>query len=275
MERIESTNNRRLKEWRKLTLRKYRRERGGFLIEGVHLVEEAINAGAPIEEWMMTQSCQASEEGHLLLSRLSESYPEASSFLLADHLSDQLSTTPAPQGVFALITLPTSAQMLERFKHFLEDGDEQRSHTPHLLLLDRVQDPGNLGTLIRTADAAGFAAVVIGEGSVDLYNDKVIRATQGSLFHLPLFPLALEEVLPLLKGKEYQLWATDLKEAQFHHQMAVPERVALILGNEGAGVDERWIEAADCAVKIPIFGAAESLNVAVAGAVLLYYLALN
>src|SRR5699024_10612671 len=140
------------------------------------------------------------------------------------------------------------------------------------LLLDAIQDPGNLGAIIRTADAVGFGAVILGEETVDVFNDKVIRATQGSLFHIPVISAKLEDMIEELKEVGFTIWASTLEKATYYDELDVPKKVALILGNEGAGIRQVLLEQADTCVKIPIYGKAESLNVGIAASILMYYI---
>ena len=138
------------------------------------------------------------------------------------------------------------------------------------MLIDAVQDPGNVGTMIRTADAAGFDAVILGEGTVDLYNDKVIRATQGSIFHLPIIQADLLLKMDELQKQGVVICASTLEKAVPIESVERTEKMALIVGNEGQGVNPVLIEKADQLVHIPIYGKAESLNVSVAAGIMLY-----
>ena len=127
--------------------------------------------------------------------------------------------------------------------------------------------------MIRTADAAGFDAVLVGKGSVDLFNDKVLRATQGSIFHdMKVVDGTLEEEMPRLKSNGFSIWGTALEGAEIYKELKVPERVALLVGNEGNGVREALLAEATEKVSIPMYGKAESLNVAVAAGILMYAL---
>ena len=138
-------------------------------------------------------------------------------------------------------------------------------------MLDAVQDPGNLGTIVRTADAAGFDAVVLGTGTVDLYNDKVLRSMQGSHFHIPVFQADLKDYLPTLKDKGVQVAVTALhRDSKDYTILQGATDVAIVVGNEGQGVSDDVIDLADVVVTIPMFGKAESLNVAIASALLMY-----
>lgn len=142
----------------------------------------------------------------------------------------------------------------------------------HLLLIDQVQDPGNLGTMIRTADAAGFSQVVLGKGTVDLYNDKVVRASQGSIFHIPIIQADLLELIPALQSQTYTVLASALENAVAYDTVEQLEKIALVMGNEGSGIAPEILQLADKCIKIPIYGQAESLNVSIAAGILMYQL---
>src|SRR5690625_3548057 len=212
---ITSIHNQRIKQWHKLKQRKHREREQKFLIEGHHLVEEAYQNNWPIETIIVTENVDISKHlSSLEIVTVSES--------VLHHLSQ----TQTPQGIIAVV----------KKKHipFTASG--------HVLLLDAIQDPGNLGTMIRTADAAGFSAVFLGRGTVDLYNDKVIRATQGSMFHLPIIQELLEHVIEDLKNKSYTIVATDLSSKTIDYTSVKNiTKGALILGNEGAGISETFL----------------------------------
>lgn len=241
---ITSTKNEKVKAWKKLHRRKERIKTETFLVEGFHLLEEAYKSGWRINEIIAVENIE-----------LPEWTDKFSVIAVSEAVMKEISQTMTPQGVAATIQMKKMSQ---------PKGE-------HVLLIDRVQDPGNLGTIIRTADAAGFDAVVLGEGTVDLYNDKVVRATQGSLFHLPVLQANLAEMIPKLKEEGFTVWATALKGAEQYNKVAVPDKLAMILGNEGSGVDEQLLELADQKVNIPIYGKAESLNVGIAAGILMYY----
>ena len=156
---ITSTQNSQVKDWRKLHTKKYRVKTNSFLIEGYHLIEEALKSGWVIEMIIV-------QDGIELPDWLAQQRYQ----LVDQHVFSAISQTEAPQGIAAVVKIKDASA---------PSGD-------YLLLLDQVQDPGNLGTMIRTADAAGFSQVVLGKGTVDVYNDKVIRASQGSIFHIPI-----------------------------------------------------------------------------------------
>lgn len=242
---ITSVKNEKVKSWRKLHKRKGRMEQQAFLIEGIHLIEEAWKSKQQIIEIIVEESFP--------LPSWSEEYPLE---IVTEQVFRQMTQTTTPQGIAAVVA------MAENNK---PEGDQ-------LLLLDAVQDPGNLGTIIRTADAAGMDGVILGKGTVDIYNDKVVRATQGSIFHIPVYEADLLVEIEKLKQAEFEIWATALENSERYNQLPVPEKIAIIMGNEGAGVDPTLLQAADQRVNIPIYGRAESLNVAIAAAILMYHI---
>jgi RNA methyltransferase, TrmH family len=241
---ITSTQNAQVKQWQKLKRKKERTKTNTFLVEGFHLVEEAITAGWTIEKLILREETELPEwASHLEAETVSE------------HVFKSITETETPQGIAAVVQMQ----------------DKKLKRHNRILLLDAVQDPGNLGTIIRTADAAGYDAIYVGEGSADRYNDKVIRATQGSIFHLPVLTADLELLVPELQDIGYTVWAAALEGAVDYRAVSAPEKTALLVGNEGAGIDKRLIAQSDMAVKIPIFGKAESLNVSIATGILLYH----
>ncbi|GGC93375.1 putative tRNA/rRNA methyltransferase YsgA [Thalassobacillus devorans] len=242
---LTSLQNTRVKQWIKLKKRRDREKSQTFLVEGFHLVEEAVKSDWAIQEVIVQENMEAPIwMAHERITQVSKEVFAA----LAD--------TETPQGIAAVVEMKQFSPASFR----------------HVLLIDAVQDPGNLGTLIRTADAAGFNGVIIGKGSVDPYNDKVIRATQGSLFHMPLFSGDLKEWVAQLQQQGMTVWASALENAQPFQKITIADKAALIVGNEGAGIQEDLLELADEKVYIPIYGHAESLNVAVAAGILMYHM---
>ncbi|MGM8366765.1 TrmH family RNA methyltransferase [Virgibacillus sp. W0181] len=242
---ITSLQNSNVKQWRKLQVKKERMRTQSFLIEGFHLLEEAWKSTWNIKQIVICEGVSCPDWCH--------EYPL---FTCTKGVFEYITVTETPQGIAAVVEM--------KQEKYANDG--------FVILLDRVQDPGNVGTIIRTADAAGYSAVIAGEGTVDIFNDKVVRATQGSLFHLPVVQANLQEELNRLKNKGYTIWATALSGASDFTQVAKQDKIALIVGNEGAGIQQKVLELADANVKIPIYGQAESLNVSVAAGILMYYL---
>ena len=245
---ITSVKNQTIKNWAKLKQKKYRREQSSFIVEGEHLVEEAINSDWQVETIVVSEGYESTFD----LQNQEVRY-------VSNHVFESLAETKTPQGILAIV----------KMKLFTDYA------TNRVLLLDAVQDPGNLGTIIRTADAAGFDAIILGEGTVDLYNDKVIRASQGSIFHLPIIEADLSRKIDQLKESNVTICTSTLEEAVPVQTVDWPEKVALIVGNEGAGVNHLLIEKSDLLVRIPIYGQAESLNVSIAAGIMMYQMQLK
>ncbi|KZE96392.1 RNA methyltransferase [Geobacillus stearothermophilus] len=246
MKRIESPKNARVKQWKKLLTKKGRDETGLFLLEGFHLVEEAVKSRAPLVELMV-------DERTAIPPGWDVSVPVV---IVTEAVMKAISSTETPQGIAAVCRqLPAEFEGVKT-----------------ALLIDAVQDPGNLGTMIRTADAAGIDAVILGEGCADVYNPKVVRATQGSLFHLPVVKGDLAQWIARFKEQGIPVYGTALENAVDYRTVPPSSSFALLVGNEGSGVRREWLEMTTETIYIPIYGQAESLNVAVAAGILLYSL---
>lgn len=140
-----------------------------------------------------------------------------------------------------------------------------------IVALDGIRDPGNVGTLIRTADALGIDAVILSGETMELYNPKVVRSSMGSVFHLPVFDeVDLEKAIPQLKKRKFKILGTDVKEGTSVEKLNSSGRICLLIGGEAEGLDRRLLKLCDRTIHIPTSGPAESLNVAVAGGILLY-----
>lgn len=248
MNRIESVKNPKVKQWKKLHTKKERETTKTFLIEGFHLVEEALKKEGLIKEIIV------SEEISLPNSLNVDNIPLT--FVTKDVMK-AISDTETPQGMIAIC--------VEQNHSFNESWNK-------VLFVDQVQDPGNLGTIIRTADAAGIDGIVLGEGTVDLYNSKVIRSSQGSLFHIPISKGNLLELIAGYKEKNTPIYGTSLQNGQPYKNIEPTDSFVLIIGNEGSGVAESLLEQTDQNLYIPIYGSAESLNVGIATGILLYHL---
>lgn len=264
---ITSATNPRIKAIKKLAQKRERDREGLFVIEGFHLVEEAIKHQGKIDTILYTASADEAQLNCIEQALIHHyQHPHIASIemiLVTDSILTTLSNTPAPQGIIAILKQPKIA-----IESLL--GNHPERALPHLLLLDNVQDPGNVGTMIRTAEAAGFKGIILGEGCADLYNDKTIRATQGALFQLPIIKAELESLLFILHEAGYESWVTTLEQATFYSELAKPQKCALIMGNEGQGVDPKLQKIATTKVKIPMLGQAESLNVGIAAGILIY-----
>jgi TrmH family RNA methyltransferase len=229
---------------------------GRFLIDGVRLVEAALAAGAPVEQLLVTSAAAAPRLAALSEMARSRGVPLVE---VAPHVLEAVSEVESPQGVVAVV----------RHRAGTLEGPLGRGDLL-LLVVDRVQDPGNLGTMIRTADAAGATAVALTPGTVDPTNPKAARATMGSLFHLPVAEMEPEGLRGALRAQGVRLLAADTAGTVSVREADYTRPVALAVGNEAEGLAPAWLEAADQVVRIPLLGRADSLNVAVAAAILLY-----
>lgn len=250
----------------KLRTKKGREERGMYLIEGFHLLEEAIKCNVEIGQVAVRASLleYADAEGLPLgLTQLLEAQ-KIPAVAVSDALFDKISDTETPQGVLCAVKKndwPSSFI-------FRRGTEPPGSNT---LVLDRIQDPGNLGTLFRTADAAGYGSVLILKGTADIYSPKVVRAAAGSLFRLPVyFADTPVDAIALLKQAHKKILVTDPHGGMDYFEAPMRENIALVIGNEAGGVCDTLMHAADVRVLIPMSGSIESLNAAVAAAVLMY-----
>ena len=246
MKYIESIQNARVKQWKKLLTKKERDKSGLFLVEGFHLVEEALKHGL-VDELILKEGTDLP---------LSWEIGAIDLYTVHKDIFKAIADTDTPQGIAAVCKKPTFT--------------EERAEISTALLIDRVQDPGNIGTMIRTADAAGFDAVILGDGCADAYSPKVVRSTQGSLFHIPVMKGSLETWMANLQQSGVKVYGTALQGAKPYKEIAPSERFAILVGNEGSGVSKELLAKTDQNVYIPIHGKSESLNVAVAAGILMY-----
>lgn len=275
---LTSLANPRVKGWAKLSERKYRQQSGRFKLEGVHLVVEALEAGWPLEAVVFDESYGLPEELLPYAERASAgdrrgADPEwipASPDIIA-----KCSETETPQPVFA-VALKKGVDPAALFADAQGEGPSAAGAAPSrargpVVVLDGVQDPGNVGTIVRCAAASGASAVVLGKGTADLYNAKTLRATMGSLFRVPTIEADLTELLPEAKARGAVLYGTSLQaEFSCYDLDLTGSGVWLLFGNEGAGLSPAVQAMIDRPVIIPMTGYAESLNVAMAATVLLF-----
>ena len=245
---------------RDLRRRKARDRQNLFVAEGVRTVEELLDSPLGVRGLLAAPSLDASQRGAALLDRAADRGIPILEVSEADFAS--AADTESPQGVLAIGETPAHA--LES----LAAGNGTR-----IVVLDALQDPGNVGTILRTAAAFGVAGVVALPGTVDLWNAKVVRSAMGALFRLPTVHATTEALGDFLAGHRILLWAADAQGEPLGGAVAAPPRLAVALGNEGAGLSPGLRARADRLVAIPIAPGVESLNVAVAAGILLYALA--
>lgn len=182
--------------------------------------------------------------------------------VVADNVFKTISDTQTPQGILALVKMP---------EYSLEDLLGEGRKQPHLLILESIQDPGNLGTMIRTGEGAGVTGILMNKTTVDVFHPKTIRATMGSLFRVPFYVTdSLKETLEELKKKGISLYAAHLKGEQSYDRPDYRNPCGFLIGNEGNGLTEETAESADAYIRIPMEGKVESLNAAIAATLLMY-----
>ena len=243
---------------RDLRRRRARERHDLFVAEGVRTVEELLGAGLAVRGVLAAPALRDAERGLALLDLARARGVAVHEVDAADFAS--AASTEAPQGVLAVAEVPRRA---------LADLDVAPGRP--LLVLDAVQDPGNVGTMVRTAAAFGAAGVVALPGTVDLWNPKVVRSAMGALFRLPALPAPADALASFLRERDVPLWGADMHGEPLGRVVA-PSRVAVAVGNEGAGLTDEVRLMADRLVSIPIAADVESLNVAVAAGILLHQL---
>lgn len=249
-----------------------RNKEGIFLAEGIKMFEEA-----PLERLKEVYCAEKlwrrmKEEGeHGALWRKLQSCRDRGIFVeqVSDEVFRRVSDTQTPQGIMFVMK-----QFSHSLEEMLQNGMERRERQgrqPLFLLLEDIQDPGNLGTMLRTAEGAGATGVIMSKGTADIYNPKVIRSTMGSLYRLPFcYEEDLGKAVKELQQKGISVYAAHLQGERFYDEISYEGGSAFLIGNEGKGLKKETAELADSYLKIPMEGSLESLNAAVAAALLMY-----
>jgi RNA methyltransferase, TrmH family len=259
LRRIEGRHNSLVKEVRQAFAHAERTETGECAIEGARIVEEAIRSGLRFKSVLFKESAQ-----NLAERLLPQIGAHVETLLLPDKIFDAAVPSETPQGVAALV----------RLREFVLDDLVERLQVGPVMIVIGLQDPGNLGTLLRSAEAFGSAGVVLGEGTVSPFNSKVIRASAGSIFRLP-FVVAkaaggTEQVSSRLRQQNVRLIATSSHKGTPIHHARLTEASAVFIGSEGSGLPRTILAQVDELVAIPHTPQVESLNAGVAGSILLY-----
>ena len=262
LRRIEGRHNPLLKELRQAFAKPGRAEDGLCAIEGVRIVEEAIRSGLRFQAVFFKESAQNVAERFL-----PQIGAHVETLLVPDRLFDSAVPSEAPQGVAALV----------RLKQFSLNDVQERLQVGPVLIVIGLQDPGNLGTILRSAEAFGSAGVVLGEGTVNAFNSKVIRASAGSVFRLPVLHSedTIEAVTEKLRAHGVRLVATSSHKGTPVDQAKLTGPVAVFIGSEGSGLPRSVMSHMDELVAIPHSEHVESLNAGVAASIILYEVALQ
>jgi RNA methyltransferase, TrmH family len=245
-----SKDNKHIKNALKLKQKKYREEEGKFIAEGIRFVEEAINEG--LCSYVLYSDKVYTSKGYERVLGL-----DIEKYEVSNDIIKELCDTENPQGIAAVVNKP---------KWNIDEIKED-----FIVVTDGIQDPGNLGTIIRTSDAAGAGAISIIKGTVDVYNSKTLRSTMGSIFHVPiLFYDNFEELAEDLKVRGYSIYSTSLGTDKYIYNCNFKDKTAIVIGNEANGVPEEHLNLSTHLVKIPMPGKSESLNAASAAAIIIY-----
>ena len=259
LRRIEGRHNPLLKQLRQAFSRAERTEDGHCAIEGLRIVEEAIRSGLRFQSIFFRESAQ-----NLAERLLPQIGAQVETLLLPDKLFDGTVPSETPQGVAALV----------RWKTFSLDDVLERLQVGPIIVVAGLQDPGNLGTILRSAEAFGSAGVLLGEGTVSPFNSKVIRASAGSLFRIPLVSSKafgdLAAILPKFRTHTVRLIATSSHKGTPLDQANLTQPCAIFIGSEGSGLPKTLMAQVDELIAIPHTAQVESLNAGVAGSIVLY-----
>ncbi len=250
---IESRENKIFKELKKLKNKKYRYEKKSYLIEGLRFVEDAVKSKVPIESIIFTEDFtkRHGKEASELLA-----FNNLPQIIMKDSLFRELSDTENPQGVLAQVSLSFAKPQV---------------NAGIFVLVDKIQDPGNLGTIIRTADAVGASAVICTKGTVDFLNEKVLRSTMGSIFRVPV--ILEDENYTYIRGlssQGYNIIGTSLGADRSIYDFDLSSKVVFCIGNEASGLSEEVLSLCHNTAIIPMVGPLESLNASVAASVVLF-----
>ena len=254
---ITAKDNDKVKYTKSLLKSKNRNKESKFIIEGYRILTLAIECNAKIDYVFINEEFEKKTEHVEFLEILKSK--NINTYKTTNKIFNGLVDTESTQGILAVVKF-NQRTIQENLK------DEHR----FVVILDRIQDPGNMGTIIRTADAAGVDAIIALKGCVDIYNPKVIRSTMGSIFDMNIIHATQEESVRLLKLKNFDIVSSYLDTDNYYDKVKYNYKTALVIGNEANGINDELVSKSDVLVKIPIYGKAESLNAAISSAILMY-----
>lgn len=254
---ITSVKNPLIKKIKSLYRKKERMKKNSFIIEGIKIIQEAIDYDYELRNIIYTDQLLSTKEGTEFFDVIKDFH---NIIYVPNNIFKEISDTENPQGIMAIAKF--------NYKTIDEIVNKEKLS---LLFLDELQDPGNMGTIIRTADAFNIDGIIITQGSVDPYNPKVVRATMGSIFRVPLY-YSSEGINDLnrLKTLGIKAYSTSLEGSLPIYDVDFNENFVLIIGNESKGVSEDYFSLSDKLIKIPMIGKAESLNAGVASSIIMY-----
>jgi len=256
---ITSKSNAQVKEIRELKQAKYRQARGAYFIQGIRLVEEALLKSPKVLKVAYSPKLEETERGTQLLCAARRVMAKAQWLYVSDEVMATLSDTPSHQGILAVMPMEEYA------------WEDLFQRPGMILLLHELQDPGNLGTIFRVAEAGGAAGLVLSAGAIDPYNPKVVRASMGSILRLPfLADQKMDEAIRALRARGYRVFAAHREGDTSFWKVDFSRPTAILLGQEGGGIPPDLLDLADDRLWIPMNPPVESLNVAMAAGLILY-----
>lgn len=252
MDTIQSKDNLLIKEVKKLKEKRYRLENSEFIAEGFRFVVEALQSDFEVKAIFISEKEKERWEKYKVASYIQK---ETRVYWITDQILKILSSTENPQGIVAVVKIK---------KNHIVNSEG------FYILVDKIQDPGNLGTIIRTADAAGALGVIATKGTVDVYNEKTLRSTMGSIFHIPIIESIDMSTVQELKDSGFKLIVSTLEKSESFYNVKFTDKFILTVGNEGNGISDELMALGDIRVKIPMPGNAESLNAGVAASIMMF-----
>lgn len=251
MQVISSKENEIIKHIKKLSEKKYRDENNQYIIEGIKIIEEAIQENAQIEEIILCE-----ESVKQIPSDLISKIAKYKCIYVSEKIYKTLTQVVNPQGIIAIIKKGQKTEI-----KYNEDI---------IVVLDDVQDPGNIGTILRTVDSIGLRQIIVSKGTADVYNPKVVRSTMGAIFRLNVIEVGnIKEAIEEMKQNKYKLVVTSLQTENEIYDINYDKKI-IVMGNEANGVSKEIQNMADEKIKIPMLGKTESLNVSIATGIVLY-----
>ncbi len=254
MQKITSKDNEFIKHIKKLKDKKYRNMSNEYVIEGINLVVEAIREKAPIKQIVLCDDCERNE---VIPKDIMYEIAKYECVYVTQNIFKYVSEVQTPQGILAIVEKT--------------DTNIEIDYTQDIIIaLDDVQDPGNLGTILRTVDSIGLTQILVSKGTADTYNPKVVRSTMGAIFRVKIIECEdLKQILKETKKHKFKIVVSSLQTENTIYDINYHKKV-VIIGNEANGVEKEIQEFADEKIKIPMLGKAESLNVSVATGIILY-----
>ena len=254
MQTITSKDNELIKHIRKLKDKKYRDESNEYVVEGVKLVEEAVKENAKIKQIIV---CEDTTRTYEIPTHIMLEIAKYECISVSDKIFNIITQVTNPQGIMAIIEKNAQNAKIDYTQDII-------------VVLDDVQDPGNLGTILRTIDSANLTQIIVSKDTVDAYNQKVVRSTMGAIFRINVVEVDnLKEALKDIKKHKYKIMCTDLSADKNIYEADYNKKV-LVIGNEANGVTQEVLELADEKIIIPMLGKTESLNASVATSIIIY-----